>query len=134
MYLEARIEKRVLNGLRDTGLTTMILVISTLLGILFGHWGFHKINVVVVYIFSVLLIARFTRGYGYGIGASIVSLLLFNWFFTEPYYTLKVDDMTYIVTFAIMMFTSIVTSTLTSKVKQAAADAKVREGESNALY
>ena len=134
MYLEARIEKRVLNGLRDTGLTTMILVISTLLGILFGHWGFHKINVVVVYIFSVLLIARFTRGYGYGIGASIVSLLLFNWFFTEPYYTLKVDEMTYIVTFAIMMFTSIVTSTLTSKVKQAAADAKVREGESNALY
>lgn len=134
MYLEARIEKRVLNGLRDTGLTAMILVISTLLGILFGHWGFHKINVVVVYIFSILLIARFTRGYGYGIGASIVSLLLFNWFFTEPYYTLKVDDMTYIVTFAIMMFTSIVTSTLTSKVKQAAADAKVREGESNALY
>ena len=134
MYLEARIEKRVLNGLRDTGLTAMILVISTLLGILFGHWGFHKINVVVVYIFSVLLIARFTRGYGYGIGASIVSLLLFNWFFTEPYYTLKVDDMTYIVTFAIMMFTSIVTSTLTSKVKQDAADAKVREGESNALY
>lgn len=134
MYLEARIEKRVLNGLRDIGLTAMILVISTLLGILFGHWGFHKINVVVVYIFSVLLIARFTRGYGYGIGASIVSLLLFNWFFTEPYYTLKVDDMTYIVTFAIMMFTSIVTSTLTSKVKQAAADAKVREGESNALY
>lgn len=127
-------KKGVLNGLRDTGLTAMILVISTLLGILFGHWGFHKINVVVVYIFSVLLIARFTRGYGYGIGASIVSLLLFNWFFTEPYYTLKVDDMTYIVTFAIMMFTSIVTSTLTSKVKQAAADAKVREGESNALY
>lgn len=127
-------KKGVLNGLRDTGLTAMILVISTLLGILFGHWGFHKINVVVVYIFSVLLIARFTRGYGYGIGASIVSLLLFNWFFTEPYYTLKVDDMTHIVTFAIMMFTSIVTSTLTSKVKQAAADAKVREGESNALY
>lgn len=127
-------KKGVLNGLRDTGLTAMILVISTLLGILFGHWGFHKINVVVVYIFSVLLIARFTRGYGYGIGASIVSLLLFNWFFTEPYYTLKVDDMTYIVTFAIMMFTSIVTSTLTSKVKHAAADAKVREGESNALY
>ena len=127
-------KKGVLNGLRDTGLTAMILVISTLLGILFGHWGFHKINVVVVYIFSVLLVARFTRGYGYGIGASIVSLLLFNWFFTEPYYTLKVDDMTYIVTFAIMMFTSIVTSTLTSKVKQAAADAKVREGESNALY
>lgn len=127
-------KKGVLNGLRDTGLTAMILVVSTLLGMLFGHWGFHKINVVVVYIFSVLLIARFTRGYGYGIGASIVSLLLFNWFFTEPYYTLKVDDMTYIVTFAIMMFTSIVTSTLTSKVKQAAADAKVREGESNALY
>lgn len=42
--------------------------------------------------------------------------------------------MTYFITFAIMMFTSIVTSTLTTKVKRAAEIARERERESNALY
>ena len=42
--------------------------------------------------------------------------------------------MTYFITFAIMTFTSIMTSTLTTKEKQAAAEAHEREYESNALY
>ena len=119
---------------RDILLTALILAASTLIGFFFRQCQLHDTNVVVVYIFSVLLISRFTRGYIYGIAASVISLLLFNWFFTEPYFTLKVHDMTYLITFAIMMFTSIVTSTLTTKVKQAATDAMEREKESNALY
>ncbi len=95
---------------------------------------FHETNVVVVFIFSVLLISRMTRGYVYGICSSVISLLLFNWFFTKPYYTLKVNDLTYFITFAIMTFTSIMTSALTTKEKQAAAEAYEREYESNALY
>ena len=101
---------------------------------LFRQLDFHETNVVVVFIFSVLLISRVTRGYVYGICSSVISLLLFNWFFTKPYYTLKVNDMTYFITFAIMTFTSILTSALTTKEKQAAAEAYEREHESNALY
>ena len=112
----------------------MILAASTLLGVLFRTLDFHETNVVVVFIFSVLLISRVTRGYVYGICASVIALLLFNWFFTKPYYTLKVNDMTYFITFAIMTFTSIMTSALTTKEKQAAAEACEREHESNALY
>ncbi|MBR6091022.1 MAG: DUF4118 domain-containing protein [Anaerolineaceae bacterium] len=104
------------------------------MGVLFRSLDFHETNVVVVFIFSVLLISRVTRGYVYGICSSVISLLLFNWFFTKPYYTLKVNDMTYFITFAIMTFTSIMTSALTTKVKQAAAEASEREYESNALY
>ncbi len=95
---------------------------------------FHETNIVVVLIFSVLLISRMTRGYAYGICSAVISLLLFNWFFTKPYYTLKVNDMTYVITFAIMTFTSIMTSALTTKEKEAAAEAHEREYESNALY
>ncbi len=118
----------------DISLTILILTASTFLGVLFRLLDFHETNVVVVFIFSVLLISRVTRGYVYGICSSVISLLLFNWFFTKPYYTLKVNDMTYFITFAIMTFTSIVTSALTTKEKQAAADAHERENESNALY
>lgn len=119
---------------KDIGIVAFFLVFSTFAGILFRHWGFHESNVVVLYVFSVLLISRFTKGYGYGIVSSVFALLLFNWFFTEPYFTLKVNDMTYVITFGIMTVTSVVTSTLTTKVKQSAADALEREKESNALY
>lgn len=118
----------------DIILTILVLTISTFLGVLFRKLELHETNIVVIYIFSVLLVSRFTKGYAFGIASSVISLLLFNWFFTEPYYTLKVNDMTYFITFAIMTLTSIFTSTLTTKVKKAASDAKEREKESNSLY
>lgn len=127
-------KKEVAGVIWNSLIVVFFLVISTLFGILFRQWGFHESNVVVIYIFSVLLISRFTKGYFYGLISSVIGLLLFNWFFTEPYFTLKVNDMTYIITFAIMSVISVVTSTLTTKAKQAAAKAMERERESNALY
>lgn len=127
-------KSKKLRMLRDLGLVILLLSLATAAGSLFQHLEFHKTNVVVVYIFSVLLIARFTKGYLWGIIASGISLLLFNWFFTEPYFTLKVNDMTYIITFAIMTLTAIFTSALTTKAKQSAEQAREREHESNTLY
>lgn len=120
--------------LRDAALAALLLMLATLIGFVFRRCGFHESNVVIMFIFSVLLIARFTTGYFFGIAASAVALLLFNWFFTEPYYTLKVYDVTYFITFAIMAVTSVVTGTLTTKVKQAAEESAARERESRALY
>ena len=53
---------------------------ATLLGILFVKVGFPETNIVVIYIFAVLLVARFTKGYFYGILSSIVCLFCFNYF------------------------------------------------------
>lgn len=125
---------KILNIFRDLGISTGGLIAATVIGGVFSHLDFHDSNIVIVYIFSVLLISRFTKGYFYGIMASVVSLLLFNWFFTEPFYTLKVNDMTYLITFAVMMLTAVLTSALTTKAKQAAEKARERENESNALY
>lgn len=63
---------------------------ATLIGILFVKVGFPETNIVVIYIFAVLLVARFTKGYFYGILSSVVCLLCFNYFFTAPYRTLAV--------------------------------------------
>lgn len=120
--------------LRDIGLSLLLLAAATGIGAVFQRLEFHDTNVVLVYIFSILLIARFTKGYVFGILSSGVSVILFNWFFTEPYYTLKVNDPTHLITFAIMTLTAILTGTLTAKIKQAAVEAKEREDQSNALY
>ena len=88
---------------------------ATLLGILFVKSGFPETNIVVIYIFAVLLVARFTKGYFYGILSSVVCLLCFNYFFTAPYHTLAVNDPSYMITFCIMLITALITSALTTK-------------------
>ena len=90
---------------------------ATLLGILFVKVGFPETNIVVIYIFAVLLVARFTKGYFYGILSSVVCLLCFNYFFTSPYHTLAVNYPSYIITFSIMLITALITSALTTKEK-----------------
>lgn len=107
---------------------------ATMIGFLFRHWNQHETNIVIIYILFVLLTARFTNGYLYGIGATVLSFLLFNWFFTEPYYSLKIKDPTLILTAIIMTVTAMITSALTSKVKQTATEAQEKEAETNALY
>ena len=107
---------------------------ATAIGRLFRSLGFPETNIVVVYIGSVVLASRFTSGYFYGIAATIIATCVFNYFFTEPYFTFSVDDPTYLITFAIMTITSIITSALTSKVKQNALEAENREAETRALY
>ena len=119
-----------------TGMLTMALLTAaaTGVGLFFRSIGFHETNVVIMYILSVLLTARFTQGYLYGILTSVVATLTFNFFFTEPYYTMSVNDPSYFVTFAVMTVTAIVTSALTSKEKQSALEALEKEAESGALY
>ena len=95
----------------------MIVAAATLLGKGFVILGFPETNIVVIYLLAVLLTARFTSGYQYGVLSAVVSLLCFNYFFTEPYHTLSVDDPSYLITFTIMLITSLLTSALTKKEK-----------------
>ena len=111
-----------------------ILIGMTLVGLLFRTVGFPETNIVLLYILGVLLISRFTGGYAYGLTSSVFATGAFNYFFTEPYYSLSVYDSSYLITFAIMMATAFITSTLTSKIKMNAEIARGREADANALY
>lgn len=120
--------------LKDSFITLLFMTLATWIGILFQCCGLHDTNIVIVYIFSALLISRYTDGYVYGILCTIFSVLLFNFFFTDPVMTLKVNDPTYLITFVIMSIIAIMTSALTAQVKEGKHEAKEREAASNALY
>ena len=115
-------------------LTVLFVAAATGIGALFRLWQFPETNIVVVYILSVVLTARCTDGYFWGILSTILSTCAFNAFFTAPYFTLSVDDPTYFITFSIMAVTSIITSALTSKAKKMTAEAVRNEQEASALY
>lgn len=109
-------------------------IAATIVSLVIRHYGFTEVNIVVIYILSVLLVSRYTKGYIYGIGSSVISILAFNFFFTEPLYTLHIKDTTYLFTFLVMLLASIFTSALTSKLIQSKELAYEREKQARALY
>lgn len=115
-------------------ITIATITVATGIGWIFRYVGFPETNIVIVYLLSILIITRFTLGYAYGIVASVVATCAFNYFFTKPYYTLSVNDPTYLITFGVMTITAIITSALTSKVKQNALEAQEKESETSALF
>lgn len=104
-------------SVKDLIITAAILVAVTGLGICFLEFGFTASNIITVYILGVLLISLFTRGYACSVLSSFLSVMLFNYFFTEPRFTFHAYDPGYPVTFAIMLAASIITGTLASKLK-----------------
>lgn len=101
----------------DLLITFAIIAVATLLGLLFYKLGFTDSNIITVYILGVLLTSLFTKGYVCGVIGSLISVMLFIFFFTEPRLTFHAYDSGYPVTFAIMLTASIITGTLASKLK-----------------
>ena len=119
---------------QDVLMIPLFLLAATGIGVLFDAIGFPETNIVLVYVAAVLLVARFTHGLYYGLAASVIATFAFNYFFTEPRFTFAVSDTSYLITFAIMMFTSLITSALTARVKRSAREATERAQETQALY
>ncbi|MDF2870471.1 MAG: histidine kinase [Anaerocolumna sp.] len=97
-------------------------------------WEFGNQNDVMIFILSVLIISRITEGYFYGIFASLLSVLIFNFFFTKPYFTFNAIENGYPLTFVIMLLTSLITSALTVRIKRQARFAAEREHRIQVLY
>ena len=122
------------SSLQRAMLTAEIFLITTGIGYIFRYIDFPDTNIVVVYLLAVLTTAWLARSFIFGFIASILATFLFNYFFAEPIYTFSVNDPNYIVTFVIMTITALITSTLTSHAQRSAAEAKVKEAETKAVY
>jgi two-component system sensor histidine kinase KdpD len=119
---------------KDTVKTLGLLIVSTLLCLGLRRLGIGEQNVIMAYILSVLIISRVTQGHLYGIIASVISVLTFNFFFTEPYFTFNTIQVGYPITFLIMLLVALITSTLTVRIKMQARLAVQRERRTEVLY
>jgi two-component system sensor histidine kinase KdpD len=103
---------------RDSLITLLLLVASTVLGFLFTIFGFSEANIITVFLLGILIIAAFTESPIYSIVSSLASVLLFNWFFIEPKFSFHTYEPEYVVTFVIMLISSLITGTLANKLKE----------------
>lgn len=119
---------------QDNLKTFALLILSTLIGFALKKFNISEQNTIMVYILSVLVISRVTTGYMYGVISSILSVLTFNFFFTEPYFTFNAIKSGYPITFVIMMMVALITSALTVRIKKQARLAVLRERRTDILY
>ena len=103
--------------IRDLAKSILVLLASTLVGYVFYAMDFSETNIVSVYIFGVLVISIITTSRFCGVAASVVSVLVFNFFFTVPRFTFRFSNSNYPVTFTIMFMVALLTGSLATRLK-----------------
>ncbi|MCI9314847.1 MAG: DUF4118 domain-containing protein [Lachnospiraceae bacterium] len=77
-------------------------------------------NIALIYILALIIIARYTDGYLPGLISSVIAVVCFNFLFTYPYFELNFTLSGYPVTFLEMLGVTLLTSTMTTGMKQQA--------------
>ena len=110
-------KRTLLSTLKDFGISALILAIAS--GISFGlhYMGFTDANIITVYILAVLVISVLTENRFCWVISSAAGVLLFNFFFTTPKFSLMAYDKGYPVTFAVMLVASLVTGSIAARMK-----------------
>lgn len=104
---------------QNTILTILILLIATAVSFgLFCLVPENSANVALIYITAVVMIARFTTGYFFGILASLVCVVGINFLFTYPYFEVNFTLTGYPITFLFTLVISITVSTITTRLKE----------------
>ncbi|MFO0850965.1 MAG: sensor histidine kinase KdpD [Gemmataceae bacterium] len=99
----------------------------------FARLRVAEANVVMVFLAVVVWVAlRF--GHGPAVWASVASVLVFDVFFVAPLYSLTVNDTQYLITFAVMLATGLLISTLTARVRTQFEFGRQRERRTLALH
>ncbi|WP_207652194.1 sensor histidine kinase [Clostridium oryzae] len=122
-------------SMKDVLIASVIMFIATLIALFLDYYlKFREANVIMVFILSIMIIYIKTTGYMLGFIYSIISVLLFNYFFTAPRYSLRIYDKSYLATFPIMLIVAFIMGTLTSKLQREANNSLARESRTQILY
>ena len=115
---KARRKSKSVFSVSDLLKNVAILILASCIGMLFRQLGVAEANIITVYVLGVLVTSVVTRHRVYSLISSIVSVLVFNFFFTNPQFTLRAYDQGYPVTFLIMFLAALLTSSLAVKLKE----------------
>ncbi len=113
-------KNRIVFSATDILKCIVILIAASMMGTVFDLLGFSHANIITVYILGVLIAAIITEYKLYSLVSSIVSVLVFNFLFTEPRYTLLAHEQGYPITFMVMFLSAYLTGSLAVRLKESA--------------
>ena len=114
---------------------TLVAVMSTATGISFLFYGspYSNGNIITVYILAVLITAAWTAQRVYGIAAAVLYILLFNFLFIDPRFSLLVYDPEYMVTYFVSIIAAVITGNISSRMKQSTLQARMNAYQAQVL-
>src|SRR5882724_5437546 len=90
-------------------------------------------NFVIIYMFAVMAVSiRFSRGPA--MAHAFLAVASFHFFCVPPFDSFRIEDPTYTVTLFGILAVAFVTTTLTMKIRNQAAEAQEREKQTKELY
>lgn len=105
-----------LSIVKDLAISLGVIIVTSLIGLFFAYLGFSEANIITLYILGVLITSIVTSSklaWGF---SSVASVLIFNFLFTKPRFSLMAYGDGYPITFAIMFVASLITGSLASKM------------------
>jgi two-component system sensor histidine kinase KdpD len=121
---------RIGPGPRSYGVACLAALVTVGLAVAIGWYLLDRrpTDVLMILLLGVVLTAlRF--GYAASLMTAVLSVLAFDYFFIEPYFSLEVYDRRYILTFAVMLFVALVISNQTEHLRRSMAATREREIE-----
>lgn len=107
-------------NIHDFVLVLAIMAAATFMCFWVDQSRYSNANIITIYILAVLIASLWTSHQIYGIMASVLYILLFNFLFIEPRFTLLVYDPEYLMTYFVTMAAALITGTLAVRVKNIA--------------
>ncbi|MFB6350209.1 MAG: DUF4118 domain-containing protein [Bradymonadaceae bacterium] len=109
-----------------------VVGVSTGIGLGIREWV-AEADLVMVFLLGVMFVAYRMQRLP-ALLSAVVSVAAFDVFFVHPYYTLTVNNLNHVLTFAVMAVVGLTISGLTARVKGEAEAARRREQSTAALY
>ena len=122
------------NLLRDFTVYSGVMAACTLIGLLFRRFGFSDATIITVYILGVLVSAVLVTNYISSIVVSFAAMIVFNFFFTEPLFTLHAYDAEYPVTFVVMLIVSFISCSIATRLKAIAIQSDATRARTKLLF
>ena len=122
-------EKGLMQWEKDFLISITILIIATIIAHIFFYQTAHNINVPMIYTLATFFISRYTKGYGWGIVSSLLSVIFINWRFTFPYFKINFMIDGYPMTFLGILVIAIITNMTTTSLNREKEAAVKREKE-----
>jgi two-component system, OmpR family, sensor histidine kinase KdpD len=112
----------------------LIITISTILALFLHTFGIGKESIIMVFLVGVLVVTVATSGYLYGILASILSVFIFNYYFTVPLHTLITYNSNDVILMVAFLGASLISGTMTKMFQKQVLIAKKNEHTARLLY
>lgn len=106
------------NVFLDLAEITGVMAVATLAAYVLWLFRLPESNIIMIYILGILLSSYIANKKIYVLYSSLISVFAFNFFFTEPYFSLKAYDKGYPTTFVMLFLVGLFTATLTRRLKQ----------------